>query len=171
MMTLEEGLKAAQEAVDVIAPYCDRVVIAGSIRRRCPAVNDLEIVCIPRVEGGGFFGDIPTRSPEFVEAVNAWPAIRGKAEDGRYTRRIMPAGEELDLFITDPDRWGLILAIRTGSAEFSRRVLAGGWTSRGYHSDGGVLYDSAGHPTYIREEEHLFTLLGIPWVDPWLREI
>jgi hypothetical protein len=39
---------------------------------------------------------------------------------GKHTRRILPCGMKLDVFMVTADTWGLQLAIRTGSAAFSK---------------------------------------------------
>jgi len=72
--------------------------------------------------------------------------------------------------MADLDNWGLTFAVRTGSAAFSRRILATGWVKAGYKSVDGHLYRGA-QLVPIREEVELFTLLGIPWVAPEAREV
>ena len=47
-MDLGEAQKIANEVVNQLSPYCDKVEIAGSIRRQKPTVNDIDIVLIPR---------------------------------------------------------------------------------------------------------------------------
>lgn len=64
--------------------------------------------------------------------------------------------------------WGNILAIRTGSADFSYKVLASGWVKAGYKSKNGILIKK-GQEAICREEEDLFNLIGIPFVEPKLR--
>jgi DNA polymerase/3'-5' exonuclease PolX len=77
----------------------------------------------------------------------------------------------LDLFMADAGNWGLIFAIRTGSADFTRYILATGWVKAGYCSDEGRLRARDGTIVPVREEHDLFALLGIPWVNPEAREV
>lgn len=63
------------------------------------------------------------------------------------------------------DNWGYILAIRTGSVNFSKR-LASGWVRYGFRGEEGNLVDSAGNINPVREERDLFLLAGIPWTEP-----
>jgi DNA polymerase/3'-5' exonuclease PolX len=72
--------------------------------------------------------------------------------------------------MADVDNWGLIFAIRTGSAAFSHHVLAAGWVRLGYHSAEGRLWKD-GTIIPVWEERELFTLLGMPWVAPEAREV
>lgn len=75
--------------------------------------------------------------------------------------------------------WGMIYAIRTGSANYSHKVLATGWTKKGYKSTEGILYRIAPAREYtalpqvvcVREEQELFDLIGIPFFDPEKREV
>ena len=163
-MRLDEARAIAERVLAELAPHCERIEIAGSIRRGKPEVGDAEIVCIPRTRTSGLFGDITERDPAFCRAVDQWDRIKGTSH-GKYTQRRLPEGISLDLFTATPENWGLILAIRTGSAEFSHSVLAAGWVRRGYHSSGGMLHRGA-TLVEVREERELFELVGIEWVDP-----
>jgi len=168
-MHLYKALPIAERIRAELAPHCERIAIAGSIRRRKLEVGDIEIVCIPKTVRTGLFNDELERSPEFCHPVNRWPAVKGQAT-GKYTQRILPEGIKLDLFTACRCNWGLILAIRTGSAEFSKHRLAARWSQLGYKSVGGML-TRKGTTHAVREEQHLFTLLGIPWTDPEARNL
>lgn len=167
-MELPHAQVLAEQVRAALAPFCDRIEIAGSIRRQRPLVRDIEIVCIPRQEPVGLFDEITLANADFCRAVNAWQKVKGEAI-GKYTQRILPGGVTLDLFIAHPNNWGLIFAIRTGNRYFSYKALACGWARAGYHSDGGMLYKD-GKPIPIREERELFDLAGVPWTEPRNRE-
>src|SRR5262249_35309614 len=161
----------ADEVCTILRPWCARIEVAGSVRRQRPTVGDLEVVCIPRQVPAGLFGDESIVDPGFCDVVNQWPKVKGEPT-ARYTQRFLPSGIKLDLFMTDADRWGMTLAIRTGSAAFSAEVLGNRWARLGYksiHGDLTRLRD--GHVIPIREERDLFTLLGIPYVEPPAREV
>lgn len=159
-LALVDAVLIANKYLFLLAPFCERIAVAGSIRRQRPEVHDIEIVCIPR----------PKDVYGFVGLVRSWKKIKGEPT-GRYTRRILPEGVQLDLFMANPDNWGLIFAIRTGSADFSRMILARGWVKKGYHSEGGVLYTLDGRSLYIREEQEIFDLIGMSFIQPSAREI
>jgi DNA polymerase/3'-5' exonuclease PolX len=164
-----QALAIAEHTRVTLEPYCHRIEIAGSIRRRKAQVKDIEIVAIPKMVTVGLFGDELATDPDFCAAVNQWPAMKGTPE-GKYTQRQLPEGIVLDLFRADVENWGLILAVRTGSAAFSHQILGASWVRAGYRSGGGMLHkDGALIP--VREEYDLFTLLGIPWIDPQAREV
>jgi DNA polymerase/3'-5' exonuclease PolX len=169
-MNLNQATEIAERIRSKLAPHCERIEIAGSIRRRKPEVGDIEIVCIPKTwETGMFAGGDTVVDPDFCALVNRWPAVKGKPT-GKYTQRILPDGINLDLFIARPENWGLIFAIRTGSAEYSHRVLATRWVEAGYHSMDGMLCKGF-HKIPIHEESELFTLIRLPWKEPWERNL
>lgn len=174
MTGLEKMQALAEEVVTALDPYCvpGQCVIAGSIRRRKENPRDIEVVAIPRrvVVQQGLFGGLGALGPDpgFVRVVNQWPRVKGYPT-GKYTQRLLPGGVKLDLFIARPDNWGLILAIRTGSVEWVRRTLAASWSRQGYKSESGMLM-RAGRPYPTSTERGLFSLLTLPWVEPWQRE-
>ena len=104
--------------------------------------------------------------------------------ESRYFRLWLPRDKiRVDLFLATPQTWGAILAIRTGSADFSH-ALVQHWTrkTRGHFHEGRVcpeMKSSAakpyartkhgvplGDPFETPEELDVFKLLGIQWVEP-----
>jgi DNA polymerase (family 10) len=162
-MNHPEALIIAEWVKFRLAPHCERIEIAGSIRRRKPVCKDIEIVAIPKPYDTGLF------ESGIAVPVNQWQKVKGILPC-KYTQRILPQGIKLDLFFAEPGNWGLIYAIRTGSAEFSHKVLATGWVRQGYHSNEGYLYKGTTR-IEIREETELFDLLGMKFIEPNLRFI
>lgn len=162
-MKLQEAKTIADRILSELAPHCERIEIAGSIRRKKPEVKDIEIVAIPKpFEVGLFASGIAT-------VVNQWEKVKGELPC-KYTQRILPDGIKLDLFFAEPENWGLIYAVRTGSADYSHKVLATGWVKAGYQSRDGYLWH--GRDKYnCREEIDLFNRIGLPFVEPELRNI
>lgn len=161
-----EAKAIADDLVTLLSPHCVRLSIAGSIRREKAIIGDIEIVAIAKPYQSGLFED------GIASIVNQWTKVKGEMEYGqcKYTQRILPSGIKLDLFFAEPCNWGLIFAIRTGSAEYSHKVLANGWVARGYHSKEGYLH--VGHKKYeCREEKDLFDRLSIPYIEPKFRNI
>src|SRR5690348_10860398 len=107
-MQLEEALKIAERVKAQLEPYCHRIEIAGSIRRKKPEVKDIEIVAFPKhYETGLFESGIAT-------VVNQWSKVKGDLDFDKckYTQRILPEGIKLDLFFAREFNWGYIYAIR-----------------------------------------------------------
>ncbi|MCH4551995.1 hypothetical protein [Aestuariibaculum lutulentum] len=157
-MEYSKALIIAQKVKQQLAPHCERIEIAGSIRRKKPEVKDIEIVAIPKPYDVGLF------ESGIALVVNQWEKVKGELPC-KYTQRILPEGIKLDLFFAEWDNWGLIYALRTGSADYSHHILASGWVFQGFRSEGGYLYID-GQRIAVREEEDLFKLLYMPFVEP-----
>jgi DNA polymerase/3'-5' exonuclease PolX len=164
---LAEALDIAANVVAILGSHCLKIDVAGSVRRQSPTIGDLEIVCLPDRDP---LESTPLFAGGFAQAVEQWPGVVGKP-DGRYTQRLLPCGLKLDLFMTHPDGYGLIMAIRTGSADWSHKVLATGWTRAGFHSEGGLLRRKDGSVIPCRTERELFDVIGLRWVEPVDREV
>lgn len=155
--------KIALEILEQLKPHCERIEIAGSVRRKKTEVGDIELVVIPKPFETGLF------QTGIANVVNQWQKVKGELPC-KYTQRILPSGIKLDLFIAEEGNWGSVFAIRTGSADYSHKVLANGWVRQGFKSDGGYLFRD-GEKYEIREEKDLFRLIGIPYVEPEYRNL
>ena len=162
-MEYSKAKEIADSVLQKLKPHCERIEIAGSVRRKKANPNDIEIVAIPKPY------DVDLFESGIATIVNQWEKVKGELPC-KYTQRILPEGIKLDLFFATADNWGLIYAIRTGSADYSRFVLATGWVKLGYHSKNGILIkDDIEYP--VKEEIDLFNLLGLKWTDPEHRAI
>ncbi|MBK6938566.1 MAG: hypothetical protein IPH18_18255 [Chitinophagaceae bacterium] len=134
--TCGKANKAASYIIQLLQTRCQRIHLAGSLRRMRPQVKDIEIVCIPKkeVKQSGLFSDIKEEITDrnFIEALATITdaIIRGSAE-GRYmqikTNSKLCPDIYLDLFMPQPEDYYRIYAIRTGSAAYaqsSRRLEA-----------------------------------------------
>ena len=164
---LAEALDIAANTLAILRPHCHKADLAGSIRRQSPTIGDLEIVCLPDRSP---LESTPLFTGGFAQAVGQWPGIKG-SPDGKYTQRLFPCGLKLDLFMPPPDGYGLILAIRTGSADWSHLRLATAWKRAGFHSEGGLLRREDGSVVHCRTERELFDVIGLAWVEPQDREV
>ncbi len=149
----------AERRLAELAPFCFRIAIAGSLRRKAPEVGDIEIVAIPKPYEVNLF------SNGIATVVNQWKKVRGELPC-KYTQRLLPEGIKLDLFFATRRNWGYIMAIRTGSADYCRRVLAPGWVRYGYHGVEGMLTDCDGNEICTPEEKDLFDIAGVKWIEP-----
>jgi DNA polymerase/3'-5' exonuclease PolX len=159
----EQALRIAEATLEQLRPHCIRAEIAGSIRRKKAEVGDIEIVIIPKPFELGLF------ESGIASVVNKWEKVRGELPC-KYTQRILPEGIALDLFFAEESNWGNIFAIRTGSADYSHKVLATQWVKCGFKSIDGHLWREDEQYS-LCEEEDLFQLIGIPYVAPEYRNI
>lgn len=139
------ALKVAESLVEHFRPACERIEIAGSLRRLKPEVKDIELVIIPDLS------PVPRARPEFgkpipklyktlldklVDEMKECGDILLEANGDRYKKVLLNyAGIKVDMFINlAPSHWGVQMVLRTGSEDFSHWVV----TQRKY---GGVLPD------------------------------
>lgn len=143
---LLEAEAIALAIVERLAPFCERLAIAGSIRRRVAEVKDVELLAIParRQQQPGLFEDLPVtvKAPpvdELDEAlgemlgdlvVRKRPDRRGRTFWGPSDKRILwryGVGHAdwipVDLFGASFETWGAKLALRTGPWELSKRLV------------------------------------------------
>lgn len=166
-----EALFIANRLVEAMRPHCDKLMIAGSIRRQVQMVGDIEIVALPTWRRElDLFGD-PVKAENLLYRWATTEAqamgikwTKGLAPVGGYWKADLPTGESLDLFLPKPAGWVAQVLIRTGSAEFTHGVVAHA-PKRGYRFDDGVL-KRGGEVVPVGDERELFDLLGLKWVEP-----
>ena len=93
----------------------------------------------------------------------------------RFKQFMLNEGIKLDLFIVfDPSQWGVQLVIRTGPAEFSRKVVTskvlGGYLLPGYKVTGGHLETNGGEIISTPSEKSFFKYLTIDFIPPGDRQ-
>lgn len=161
---LNEAERIARKYADMLTPYCERIEIAGSIRRRKEEVGDIEIVAKPLP-----IMDLFGASNGHRDITLPLPAIKSGQ---RYKQYALPEGINLDLFIVlPPAQWGVIFALRTGGAEFSRKLVTakryGGYLPFAYVvKDGAVHRVDTGEIIPTPEEVDFFILCELGWIKP-----
>lgn len=176
--------------------------VAGSIRRRKAQCGDAEHVCISRLVSVASNELFATPKPvnaiwkRLEELEAAGTVIRHVYGDtgfrwGEKYRGVEFKGVLQEIYQADADNWGATLAIRTGSAEFSQKLVTGLLRNGHRNYKGHVwrcepcLSDSEGfngrHPKTCacegtkllpvekiaaRDEEEYFRLCGIAWTEP-----
>jgi DNA polymerase/3'-5' exonuclease PolX len=162
---LAEACAIADDVITQLSPHCSKLQIAGSIRRRRHTIGDIEIVCLPHA-----YEASPLFPTGIATVVNQWEKIKGELPC-RYTQRLLPCGMKLDLFMPDPRGYGPQVAIRTGSADWCKKVLAPAWVRAGFRSKDGLLRREDGSVVPVHNERALFDLIGLKWVKPEDREV
>lgn len=160
-MNLQKAEEIAERVVNDIKPFCLRVEVAGSVRRKkLDDIKDLEIVAFPNNK---FLLELR------AVVNNKYGPPQAGAFPSKYTkiRGLYP----IDFFWANQNNWGMIYFIRTGSADFVKRAL-GHWKkiSKGGSCSEGILYDGDGMmvPTY--EEIDVFKALKTGFIQPEKRK-
>ena len=161
----------AERIVEALAPYCERIELAGSLRRMRPQIGDIEIVAIPR-RPVNLFGQTLDNGPTGLDRFLDERGVRF-AKRGRKYQQFTYGRYKVDLFLTTAETWGCVFAIRTGSADFSHWLVspqprgACPWSVRFGGKDahpGRLLHD--GRLLATPEESDVFAALGLAWVEP-----
>ena len=184
------AMAVAEEVIGRMQPWCDRIAIAGSLRRRSPTVGDVEIVYVPTIRSE------PNPADMFgvVIANMADRAIAQMEADGVLDRRLNSAGAQsfgarnklmrhratlvpVDLFATTLENWANCMVLRTGPAELTHAIAAAaqrkGWKWNTYGSGFTRQVPLPGedittHP--VRAERDAFDFVGIPYTEPHERK-
>jgi DNA polymerase/3'-5' exonuclease PolX len=157
---------ASMELQRILQPACERVSVAGSVRRRKDVVHDLELVVVPKVQAAARPGELLPVEVDWLEdlmqSINrgdhhliarprAGNGGRAPAWGPRYKKLVFRHQRRfirVDLWITSRARYGAILAIRTGDSDFSRLLvtqrLHGGAMPFGYRQANGELQHCVG---------------------------
>jgi DNA polymerase/3'-5' exonuclease PolX len=174
-----EALAVAERLIATLRPGCDRIEIAGSLRREARDVGDIEIVARPKThkEPSGLFfeadAEVSDLDPLVDRLVESGDYERLLGKD-RYTKlRHRASRLQIDLFtVRPPAQWGVIHTIRTGPAAYSQWLVTEA-RRRGFHVREGALHrgglgcGSARCEVIDTPEEHdLFEALGMRWPRP-----
>jgi DNA polymerase/3'-5' exonuclease PolX len=170
-----------------LLPHCDKIEVAGSLKRRNPIVKDIEIVCLPKEYATDLLGEYSERIPEFDAAVRELGETVKGFTRGRYMKIRHKSGICIDLFMPIEEDFYRILAIRIGPSEYSHRVIADAWTKKGWvgtsmglrrKSDCRERKQSDGKTTWIpnrtakelppvwQSEKEFFDWLGVEYKEP-----
>lgn len=140
-MHLEHATEIANRIVAILLPHCERIDIAGSIRRKQDEVNDIDIVCLPKPH------TIPdVHNLDFLRALIKLDNTILSAEENYYQIELKqevlhlidngPAVQigriKLDIYIPQPQDYFRQLALRTGSKNYSWLVISRLWLNQGW---------------------------------------
>jgi DNA polymerase/3'-5' exonuclease PolX len=186
------SLGVARRICDVLKLHTEKLIVAGSLRRRKQEVGDVEIVYIPKMasrpDPSDLFGAAESGGKSVQinlcdEIINAW------VKDGHFSKRpksdgTFTWGEEIklavhndsgipvDFFQARPANWFCLLVCRTGSKESNERIcnaaIARGWRWNPY---GAGFHDRATGELVrtVRSERDVFEAVGLSYKEPWER--
>jgi DNA polymerase/3'-5' exonuclease PolX len=165
---LWEAKLFAERVETLLTPHCDRIIVAGSIRREMPEVSDIEIVCIPKAQTD-LFGNFVHHDKGFLDAINT-PLFRmnsnceGKDNNNKYYRRQIP-GYQVDIFCVTTESWAWKLMLRTGPTDFTMNIIEI-FRAYGITSKDGVLLDKDHNPILVISEYDIFDKINLDYIPP-----
>ena len=178
-----EALAVVRELLVHFQPAAERLVVAGSLRRRKELVGDIELVYIPRTEkrpAEGTVWEIDTINL-IDEAIARLEAdgilarrenVNGSTMFGPKNKlmRHVASGMPVDLFTATPDNWWNYLVCRTGSKETNTRIAtAARDLGMEWHPYGVGFADRNRKWMRPECEEDVFKFVRLPYVEPWER--
>ena len=161
-MILPRATELAQELATALAERADagtEVLIAGSLRRQADSVKDLDLAAT---------SSAPAQLAAQLAELEQVASVSSAGEAG--ARGMTHSGIAVELRIAAPEQRGNLLQHLTGSGAHNAalRELA---VRRGLHlSEYGVLDDATGSSTTCESEEQVYGLVGLPYIEPELRE-
>ena len=177
---LQHARVIVERLAGMIADTCERLEIAGSIRRGRADVKDAEIVAISRGS------DLLARLDQMVQDGTIRKALYGEKEQTRWGssyRGLVFDGLRVEIFTADEHSWGNQFWLRTGPGDANQFVMKwliwkraplrfqGGsvwWSANWMQVPGG--WDAADKRRLsLREESDLFAVLGLPEIEPAMR--
>ncbi len=161
-----QAIAIANSVISALAGGCARIEVAGSLRRESSMVGDIEIVAVP-LPILDLFGE-----PQEKTQVDLRLDILGipRFKDGAKYKQFVLQGTQVDLFLQpDPSTWGVNFLLRTGSAEFAKRMVTrqewGGLMPNEYSVHDARVWRG---PVVLEtpEEEDVFRLWDMDWIEP-----
>jgi hypothetical protein len=148
---LRQAEKIARRYFKRLEPYCEFIMVAGSIRRRRPQIGDVEFVVLP------FDVD------EFLDALEPM-GFSG----GRRKQVFVGEGPKIEIYIAhEPDELGAMVLTYTGDYQFNiaMRFIA---KRRGWKLDQYGLRDAKSDEWILKSpyEEDFFGALGVDYHTP-----
>ena len=157
----------ADQLISSLQTHARRIEVAGSIRRCKHGIGDIELVCIPTVE---LYEEL-----DLLIRIGAILHTSPKRWGNKLRSFRMPVKKlddyvQVDLFLQpDPATWGVNMLLRTGSAEFSRKMV----TKRSQHGFMPDCYQVRDARVWAGaklletpEEADIFALWGMDYVLP-----
>ena len=155
-MRLQEAQKLAKQIVEQIFPHCERIEIAGSIRRRKVEIRDIDIVLLPK----------PFLWSRIIATLQRTMDAK-VLKRGNSIAQLTIKGVNVDLYVASPETYEPLILIRTGSMlsniQLSKRALSMGMklSHRGLIKNGRIIAST---------EKEIFEALGLSYVPPEERE-
>jgi len=169
----------ADDLINDVTPFCNRIEIVGSLRRLKPCVNDIDIIAIPKLlemDDETLFGE-PVQE-NLLERKLSQMCLLGQLQleaNGTKIKRFLKTVDgdtvPIDIYFATDQTWWTLLLIRTGSRnhniKLARRAIE---LQMHLKADGSGLLAPDGSLFQIHSEEAIFLHLGLSYRPPEERE-
>ncbi len=171
-MNLSRAEKLSLAIISELLPFCEKLEIAGSVRREWPNVNDIDIVLIPKSGAKEKIISRCTRNMKIVTGRRQEPnnATLVHEKAGFQLDLFFAHGEIVDLVSATPSNWGAVYLCRTGSMQHNiqlcNHAIARGLKFAPYRG----IVNKKDKIIASATEEDIYEALGLPWRHPRERE-
>lgn len=163
-LDLTDAQGIAEKIKTLVSPYCERIEIAGSIRRQRAKVHDIDFVVVAK-------GDVGWRN--IGEELKRLKAKPNNCSGNSVIKALLPCQNglfQVDFYRAKPSTFGIHLLVRTGSADHNV-WLAGYAISKGMKIKYSEGLTKDNNTIVGEDEKDVFTALGLPYPLPSEREI
>ena len=173
------AIGVARELCEALKPHCERLIVAGSLRRGKAQVKDVEILYIPK-RGLGRDGELFERPVNHADAaiqdllrrfvLRKRLTVKAAETYGEKNKLLLHvlSGVPVDLFEATPENWFNYLVCRTGPTR-SNTLIAQCAQESGYKWNPygcGFTRLSDGEQIPMGSEEAVFRFVGLPYRVP-----
>lgn len=153
----EKVYSLAARIVKELGPFCSRVEVAGSIRRKKKNPGDVDIVLIPKSE-------------KAKQNIKKKLSKQGRFLQGGDKEMFFKIeGIDVDLFFTTSEEWGATLLAYSGNKgpNIGLRIVA---RKKGMKlTNHGLFRLKDGKRLAGNTEKEIYSVLGRPYKEPWNR--
>ena len=175
-------MEIAASLTTALEPACEKIRVAGSLRRRKMQVNDIEILLVPKIgqiipEGKLFPepADLARRQIETLIGAGILEKRRkrdGVTAFGQCTKLLVHVETKtpVDIFACRTQDWANCLFSRTGGKNTNISVAAGAKARRlAWKPFGPGFETQTGELIPVGSEEDVFRIVGLPYLPPHKR--
>jgi len=179
-------MAVAKELCDALKPVTERLIVAGSLRRRKAEVGDVEILFVPKFITAAkhdlFAPPKPVNCADFLLELLLADGVLAKrpnkgggfawGEKNKLAIHVA-SGIPVDLFTASEANWFNYLVCRTGPGESNIRIAsaaqARGWKWNPY-GEGFSRASGLGTELHrVASEREVFEFVGMEFKEPWER--
>lgn len=153
-MKLEQAENLAEQFIREIAVYCEKIKIVGSIRRKKKECRDIDLVLLAKPE-------------QLWNLLLKLKKLSKSVVDGKQVKRVIYKGEQIDLYFATPETWGVLILIRTGSAQHNIKLSMIARKKGMKLTHKGLIKDEK---NISSTEQEIFNLLDLTYVPPEERD-
>lgn len=171
-MELNRAKAIAEDLKSRLEPVCERIEIAGSIRRQKADVGDIELLCIPKYTVG--VDQLDKQLMLFISQhiLDYRRNKLGSRVYGPKNKLLLhcESGIGVDIFSTTKECWPVALVVRTGGKKSNMR-LATAALNKGYHFHAyGSGFSTPNGEIVCHSEREVFETVDLLYLEPWRRE-